>query len=335
MTANKASRHHRHAGPARLLLVFIAVLVASDVIAAAPRLVPFQARLTDGAGADLTDVYEATFAIYDEPTGGTALWSEFHPSVSVMGGRLNVLLGSRTSLDDPNDDGNAEDAVQFDQPRFVGIKIGVATNQEMVPRHQLVPAFHARNADKLGGYTSEYLVPKGGILMWSGVISSIPNGWALCDGSNGTPDLRDRFILGATGENLGSTGGAQSIVLAESNLPSHSHLIEGFTGDASNDHEHSGTTSSNGVHTHGVPNDYHLSPGSVDTSPNEWGGTPPNAIDQWVTTSPEGAHSHGFTTGGFTQNHSHGISFASGLTGSAMPIDNRPRFYTLAFIMKL
>ena len=37
--------------------------------------------------------------------------------------------------------------------------------------------------------------PAGGIIMWAGPISSIPAGWSLCDGSNGTPDLTDKFIL--------------------------------------------------------------------------------------------------------------------------------------------
>merc|ERR1719362_2207293 len=43
------------------------------------------------------------------------------------------------------------------------------------------------------------LVPTGTIVMWSGSIQNIPNGWKLCDGSNNTPDLRDRFILGGGG----------------------------------------------------------------------------------------------------------------------------------------
>ena len=42
-----------------------------------------------------------------------------------------------------------------------------------------------------------YLVPGGFIGMWSGSAETIPTGWALCDGTNGTPDLTDRFILGA------------------------------------------------------------------------------------------------------------------------------------------
>jgi hypothetical protein len=130
------------------LILLVAALIASYALAAEPRLVPFQARLTDGDGTNLTGVYQINFVIYDEPTGGTALWSEVHPSVSVVDGRLNVLLGSLTPLDDPNKNGDPVDAVHFDQARYVGIKVGSANNQEMIPRYQLVPAFHSRTADK-------------------------------------------------------------------------------------------------------------------------------------------------------------------------------------------
>ena len=45
--------------------------------------------------------------------------------------------------------------------------------------------------------------------MWAGLLVNIPTGWALCDGQNGTPDLRDRFIKGAaSGADPGATGGA-------------------------------------------------------------------------------------------------------------------------------
>jgi len=62
-------------------------------------------------------------------------------------------------------------------------------------------------------------VPSGGIIMWSGPIANIPSGFALCDGSNGTPDLRDRFVIGAGGsEAVGNTGGTdtQSVNLSVS-----------------------------------------------------------------------------------------------------------------------
>ena len=41
------------------------------------------------------------------------------------------------------------------------------------------------------------VMPRGGIIVWSGTLGNIPGGWALCDGANGTPDLRDRFVYGA------------------------------------------------------------------------------------------------------------------------------------------
>lgn len=50
---------------------------------------------------------------------------------------------------------------------------------------------------------------KGMILLWSGSVATIPWGWQLCDGTNNTPDLRDRFIVGAgNGLNPDATGGA-------------------------------------------------------------------------------------------------------------------------------
>lgn len=68
------------------------------------------------------------------------------------------------------------------------------------------------------------IVPRGLISMWSGIITNIPSGWVLCDGSNETPDLRGRFVVGA-GDNYapGDTGGKESIILSSSQLPSHTH----------------------------------------------------------------------------------------------------------------
>ena len=40
-------------------------------------------------------------------------------------------------------------------------------------------------------------IPVGGIILWSGAVARVPTGWALCDGNNGTPDLTDRFVIGA------------------------------------------------------------------------------------------------------------------------------------------
>ncbi|WP_461632731.1 hypothetical protein [Labilibaculum euxinus] len=68
------------------------------------------------------------------------------------------------------------------------------------------------------------IVPRGLISMWSGDQASLPRGWNLCDGTNGTPDLRGRFIVGAGGTYTpGDNGGKDSITLSSSQLPTHSH----------------------------------------------------------------------------------------------------------------
>lgn len=73
---------------------------------------------------------------------------------------------------------------------------------------------------EFGGY-----VPVGGIIMWSGAVNTIPTNWALCNGGNGTPNLRDKFIVGAGGTyNVSATGGS-----ADATLVAHSHQIVSTT----------------------------------------------------------------------------------------------------------
>jgi len=71
-------------------------------------------------------------------------------------------------------------------------------------------------------------IPSGGILLWSGSIGSIPAGYVLCNGSNGTPDLRNRFVVGAGSTYaVDATGGsADAIVVTHTHAitdPGHAH----------------------------------------------------------------------------------------------------------------
>jgi hypothetical protein len=85
-------------------------------------------------------------------------------------------------------------------------------------------------------------VPSGVITMWSGTIATIPNGWLLCNGSSGTPDLRNRFVIGAFSDTAGvayttitgadtQTGGSKdAIVVSHTHTvtdPGHNHLATG------------------------------------------------------------------------------------------------------------
>lgn len=92
------------------------------------------------------------------------------------------------------------------------------------------------------------IIPSGLISMWHGLIANIPGGWVLCDGTNSTPDLRERFVRGApAATEAGGTGGADTHTLTENEIPAHTHTYEeGYntaTGDTGASNEHENTTS--------------------------------------------------------------------------------------------
>ncbi len=130
------------------LLTFIALfLLPSAFVQAANsinQLVPFQGRLHNSSGNVVSDgVYDISYYIYETPTGGEFVWSENHTQVSVIHGYVNVLLGATEGAS------FSEKSVDFSTQKYLSISI--EGGQEMFPRHQLVPTFHAFNADKLGG----------------------------------------------------------------------------------------------------------------------------------------------------------------------------------------
>jgi len=102
-------------------------------------------------------------------------------------------------------------------------------------------------------------IPSGGIILWSGSTGSVPSGWYLCDGTNGTPDLRNSFIVGAGNTYaVGATGGtADAIVVSHTHTatsvvtdPGHYHAANSqsvqpnITGGSGNINSAAGNTSS-------------------------------------------------------------------------------------------
>jgi len=78
----------------------------------------------------------------------------------------------------------------------------------------------------------ELIEPSGIIVMWHGSVATIPSGWYLCDGNNGTPDLRDRFIVGAKQDDSGVAKTNLTGALTQSgnsNIAAHTHDILGGT----------------------------------------------------------------------------------------------------------
>ena len=156
------------------------------------------------------------------------------------------------------------------------------------------------NLLKIDG-TAGGIVPSGAIIMWSGAANAIPTGYVLCNGSNNTPDLRNRFVVGAgTGGNysVNATGGS-----ADATLVSHQHGPGSYS------------TSSDGGHTH----TYNFRSGTERADNDE--DHQRNSGSQQYNTGSSGAHTHT-------------ISGSSSTEGSSATNANLPPYYALCYIMK-
>jgi microcystin-dependent protein len=112
---------------------------------------------------------------------------------------------------------------------------------------------------------SAYAVPAGGIIIWSGSQASIPTGWLLCNGTSSTPDLRDRFIVGAGSTYaVAASGGSANAILV-----SHTHT---FTGTA-HSHTFSNQNFSTGTVAGGSSPPTMMDPATGTTSSVTAGGT--------------------------------------------------------------
>lgn len=211
-------------------------------------------------------------------------------------------------------------------------------------------------------------IPVGGIIMWSGSTSTIPAGWALCNGSNGTPNLLNRFVVAAGGSyTVGATGGGDSFTIGTNNLPNHTHGITdpghlhavNITSAGSGGHGHQ--ISSSGLHTHTTDNTgnhqhngYYRSIYTGNGSFMALTNQPTASGTSTAATANDGTHTHTISSSGShthttdtVANHQHtvagntatgttGISVAQG-GGTASPaaIDKRPQYYALAYIMRI
>jgi len=169
-------------------------------------------------------------------------------------------------------------------------------------------------------WTSIVSFTTGMIILWSGSTGSIPSGWALCNGSSGTPDLRDKFVVGAGNTYaVDATGGS-----ADATLVSHNHTASTSTTGA---HSHSGTTNTVGDHVHSA-NRYTTSLYGAPLGAGEG-----NAYSgATFNTNGAGAHAHTVSISS-SGTHNHTVAVAS--SGTSATNANLPPYYALAYIMKL
>jgi hypothetical protein len=184
-------------------------------------------------------------------------------------------------------------------------------------------------------------IPSGGIIMWSGSLVQIPPTWLLCDGTgtglNKTPDLRDKFIMGAGNKDIGVTGGGTSgsTKISIAQMPSHDHQWSTSSGSTTKKGDHTHIVNDAGAHSHNmihqgqIVTDWRQDTVQVGTSQYVYSvssyGQWRNEPDHWHSLNYTGDHGHIVSASGTTTSRGSG----SGHTHTV-----EPSYYTLAYIMK-
>ena len=160
--------------------------------------------------------------------------------------------------------------------------------------------------------TDKWDSPKGLISLWSGSLSDIPVGWALCDGNNGTPNMINRFVMGTNSESsIGTLGGSSTHTLTKSNLPSHTHTYQNdFTGRTTYNGDL--TDSCRNMGGYGIPDNSY----SIAFKQNWWAGESSNDYDIYRCR----AYAYTSTDGG---------------QPSPSSVNHLPPYYQMAYIMKM
>lgn len=156
--------------------------------------------------------------------------------------------------------------------------------------------------------------PAGAIAVWAGDPADLPEGWALCDGSNGRPDLRGRFVVGYGNHytQIGETGGAETVALTVAQLPAHTHAV------IDPGHQHTGTATHRHSYTLPQTQPIRVDPGNLTS----------RGPGQVALQTQEASYNPVISLS------SRQSVSSIGHAGTGEPHENRPPYYVVAFIIK-
>jgi len=185
--------------------------------------------------------------------------------------------------------------------------------------------------DRAASSLTNALVPVKGIIMFSGTAAEVPANWSLCDGSNGTPDLRNKFVISSQTYDSGqsrwetnitgtgtATGGSK-----DSHLPSHTHGIN-TSGNA---------TLTDPGHNHGITDPGHLHSISFTNTDSNFGRSEESGSGNEAGTNNTNTNTTGISVNTNTTGITLGGSTES--QGSSNLNQNLPPYFALAFIMRV
>lgn len=182
------------------------------------------------------------------------------------------------------------------------------------------------------------IFPSGSVILWFGVIGSAPAGWQICDGTNGTPDLRDRVPIGAGSTYaLNASGGAASVTPTTSSDGAHTHTA---TTSSDGAHTHTGSTGGFTLTINEIPSHSHTEfalsgAGGGFTGPSVTfdGTTGHNANIGTLNTGGGASHAHSISSDGA---HTHTLTTSSsGAHTHTVTVATLPPYRALYFIMRL
>lgn len=202
----------RYHGSVVLVAAILAALISSGVAFSLAKLHTATMKTLETSKVNIeAQQYGLAKAEYLRSTTYDALASQGKQSiVSSDGFKDEVIVGSEEAYND-----------KLNQKVCT---INVYKDDEKLPRFSY-------KVSKLSSSSDSSSVPKGTILPWYGSSDSVPKGYALCNGQNGTPDLRGRFLVGVDGSTykLGSKGGEEKVILKKTNLPSDAKIsVSGY-----------------------------------------------------------------------------------------------------------
>ena len=217
---------------------------------------------------------------------------------------------------------------------------------------------HSQGSGSAAVWSTFQGVPSGVIMMWSGAEGAIPSGWYLCNGSNSTPDLRNKFIVGSgTGSSysVGATGGSDTVTLSTSQIAAHSHTTNNHNHSASVSDPGHGHSLSDPGHGHSMsisdPGHQHnttvtgakLFPGygGAHVPYGGGGGYPGTHFNMSNANTGISMSASSANTGVSASNANTSLSVSTGNanpstnnTGGGSAHENRPPYYALCYIMK-
>ena len=194
-----------------LFTACLLAMLSSALAQSVPPLINYQGRLTDQTGAPLTaGAYGIQFRLWDFATATNSsdlIWAQQQNLAVQSNGVFNVILGSPggSPILGATPAVNSLAYAFAGSNCFLGVTIAssnsvaITSPSEILPRQQLLSVPFAITANTAFNVVNSP-IPHGVVVMWSGTIGSIPPGWVLCNGQNGVPDLRNRFVVGADGD---------------------------------------------------------------------------------------------------------------------------------------